>query len=432
MLEQMKHYFRDTLWNFPLNKEKGLRYFGLKWLRITYLAVRGFFQDKCSLSASSLTYYTVMSIVPVLAMAVAVARGFGYNDKLRAELLQRFADQDAAFIQLFGYADKVLDEARGGVIAMIGLVILFLTVALLLSSLESILNHIWGAKKLRSWRRILSDYFALMLIAPLFFVIASSMAVFVVENLEAGIRILPLSGWMISWLLFLVNLVPYGLFWILFSFIYLFMPNTQVKFSSALLAGLFAGCLYLLVQWGYIYFQIGVNRYGAIYGSMAALPLFLLWIQVSWFILLFGAEVACAHQTVHEHEFEVYVGRLSHNYKRLVSLWITHLAIKKGCLSLDMLTKGYQIPAALSQPILQELVDCHILYESKNGYIPSYQTLEMKVSECIEALELKGENHFPFIDSKEIAAFEKVLDDFRNAIEITPANIRLSHVPYSI
>lgn len=239
MLEKIKHYFRDELWNFPLSREKGWRAFWVKWLRIGYLAGRGFYQDKCSLSASSLTYYTLMSIVPILAMAFAISRAFGYNEVLRAELLQRFQDQNAALVVIFNYADLFLEQARGGLIAGVGLLILFLTVALLLSNLEGILNEIWGVKKLRSWKRIASDYFTLMLIAPVLFVIASSTSVFVVDLFEIGIRALPFSLWAISWLLFLVNLIPYCLFWILFTLIYIVMPNIKVHFRSACLGGSF-------------------------------------------------------------------------------------------------------------------------------------------------------------------------------------------------
>lgn len=432
MLDKIKHYFRDELWNFPLSREKGWRRFRLKWLRISYLAARGFYQDKCSLSASSLTYYTLMSIVPILAMAFAIAQGFGYHETFKAELLQRFQDQNAAFTELFKYADTFLEQARGGVIAGVGLVILFLAVTLLLINLEGILNHIWGVKKLRTWRRIISDYFALMLIGPIFFVVASSMAVFIVDHLEIGIRALPLTPWAITWLLFLVNVVPYCLFWILFTFIYLFMPNTKVHFRSACLAGLFAGCLYLVVQWGYIYFQIGASRYGAIYGSMAALPLFLIWIQLSWFLLLFGAEVSYAHQTLEEHEFEGRAERASHSFKRLLSLWIVHLVLKKGFLTQEILVKKYQIPTSLVKPILQQLVDCHILHETRGGYVPSHSALEMKISDVIEALDSKGESDFPFIESKALAPFERALSLFRKQIESSPENTRLSHVSYPI
>jgi membrane protein len=432
MLEKINYYFCETLWNFPLSKETGFRRFWIKWLRIAYLAARGFYQDKCSLSASSLTYYTVMSIVPVIAMAFAISRGFGYHDTLRSELLERFPDQNRALIEIFKYADSFLEQAKGGIIAGVGLVILFLTVALLLSNLEGILNHIWGVKKLRSWKRIFSDYFALMLVGPILFVVASSMAVFIVEYLEIGIRVLPISGWTVSWLLFLVNVVPYGLFWLLFTILYYVMPNTHVHFRSAALAGLFAGSLYLAVQWAYIYFQIGVSRYGAIYGSMAALPLFLIWIQLSWFLLLFGAEISCAHQRLEEHEYEGFAGRMSYSFKRLLSLWIIHLAIKKGYLSLAILSKSYQIPLAVTRPILQELVECEILHETRGGYVPAHYTLEMRISDCIETLESKGENQFLLIDSKALAAFENTLDQFRKAIESSPSNIRISHVPHSL
>jgi membrane protein len=432
MIDNIKVYLSDTIWNFKLNEKRGVRRFGLKWLRIAYLAARGFYRDKCSLSASSLTYYTIMSIVPVLAMALAIARGFGYHEKLRTELLERFPDQNTAFTELFKYADIFLEQAKGGVIAGVGLVILFLTVALLLSNLEGIMNHIWGVRYLRSWRRILSDYFALMLIAPIFFVVASSTAVFVVEYLEMGIRILPLSSAAISWLLFLVNLIPYCLFWILFTFLYLFMPNTHVHFRSALIGGLFAGSLYLVIQWGYIYFQIGVNRYGAIYGSMAALPLFLVWVQLSWFLFLMGAEISYAHQTCNEHEFEGVSQRVSHRSKRMLSLWFLHLAIQKKSLSLETLVEKHQVPRSLAKMILKELVSSSLLYETKEGYRPALETLKMKLSDCLLLLDSQGENQFPFTESKAFIPFEKALEQFQKAIESSPANIGLSHVSHSI
>jgi membrane protein len=302
MLDKIRHYFLVKLWSFPLSGETGLRHFGFKWLRIVFSAARGFYIDKCSLSASSLTYYTLMSIIPVLAMAFAVSRAFGYNDVFRAELLQRFQDQNGALLHMFTYADAFLDQARGGPIAGVGLIILFLTVALLLNTLEVILNQIWGARKMRPWRRIGTDYFAFMLVAPILFVVANSASVFIVDILEMLIRNLPVGRGAIASLLFLINLIPYCLFWILFTFMYLFMPNTKVYFLSACLGGLVAACLYIFSQWIYIYFQVGVSHYGAVYGSMAALPLFLIWLQVSWFLFLFGAEISCAHQTLENQD----------------------------------------------------------------------------------------------------------------------------------
>lgn len=265
-----------------------------RWLRIAYLACCRFYLDKCALNSSSLTYYTLMSLVPMLAMSIAIARGFGYSDVMREQLLERFQDQKEILAKLFDYADLFLEQAKGGAIAGLGVLILFFTVALLLRNLESILNHIWQVKRIRNWRRIFTDYLSIMLVAPIFFIFASSASVFVVDLLESWVQN--------SLLLFFIHIIPYGLFWILFSFIYLFMPNCNVQIRSAMLGGVVAACLYLIVQWGYIYFQLSVSQYGLIYGNMAALPLLLIWIQLSWFIILFGAEISHAHQTADEHE----------------------------------------------------------------------------------------------------------------------------------
>jgi membrane protein len=259
-----------------------------------------------------------------------------------------------------------------------------------------------------------------MLVAPISFILASSASVFVVDFL----------GGLIGNVWGIVNLIPYGLFWLLFTFIYLFMPNKNVHGRSAMLGGIVASCLYLLVQWGYIYFQLEVSRYGAVYGSMAALPLLLIWIQLSWFILLFGAEISCAHQTASEHEFEGKAEQASHSFRRLLALWMVHLSLK-GFLTVDMLVHRYQIPFTLVKSLLRELVDCHILHEARGGYVPSHEAQNLRISELIEKMDSMGENHFPFIEANALAPFEKALTAFRELIESSPQNTRLSHVPHS-
>lgn len=437
MYERARRFFQEDLWNFPLREQRGWRRFCFKWLRIAYLSIHGFYQDKCSLSASSLTYYTLMSIVPVLAMSFAIAGGFGYNDYLRQQILQQFQEHNAAFTELFSYSDKFLEQARGGLVAGIGFIILFWTVCLLLNNLEAILNHIWGVKNNRSWRRIFSDYFALMVIGPFFFLLFSSITVFVVGKLAAAIKLLPLFSGAISLLLFLVNLLPYCLFWIFFSFIYLFMPNVKVHLSSAFWGGFFAGSLYVILQWGYIHFQIGVSRYGAVYGSMAALPLFLIWVQLSWFLFLLGAEISYAHQTSEEHEFEGLASKVSHNFRRLIDLWIVHLALHRWIqgetpLTREILVNRYQIPLPLAAFALRELTECGLLMETKNGYIPARAADQMRLSDVLGVLDAKGSNELPFLDSKMLAPFEKALHQFRKQIEESPENKLLKHVPYSL
>lgn len=433
MQHKIRKFFQGDLWNFRLSEKKGWPRFGFKWLRVFYLSIRGFYQDHCTLHASSLTYYTLMSLVPILAMSFAVARGFGYQEHLRRELLSRFRDQQLVLNELFSFTEKTLEHVRGGLIAGVGFLILFWSVMQLLSSMEGALNQIWGVKKLRSWRRIGIDYLALMLIGPFLFVLSSSFTVFLVDQLEKAIRILPLEGWSMSLLLFFIHLIPYGLFWLLFTFIYFFMPNAKVKPSAAWFGGLVAGTLYVVLQWGYIHFQIGVSRYGAIYGSFAALPLFLIWLQVSWFVLLFGAEISYALQSLEKYEFEGPIAQASHSFKRLLSLWIVHLSVKRFLahetwLNRSLLIQHYQIPALLANPILDDLIAARVLVETKEGVIPARRADQLRISDVTEALEDLGTSDFPFIETKALAPFERALDQFRAQIESSPSNRVMSHV----
>ncbi|MBX7065658.1 MAG: YihY family inner membrane protein [Parachlamydiales bacterium] len=428
MIEKIKHYFLETLWNFSIYEKTGKKQFFYKWTRILFLSVRGFVEDQCSLRASSLTYYTIMSMVPVMALAFAVAKGFGLYQHFRVQILQQFPEHEVIFTELFKYADILLDQTRGSFIAGFGVILLIITAILMLSSLEGILNHIWGVNNLRTWWRIFTDYLAIMIFAPIFFIIANTMAVIVEERLSQIIHSFPISQTAISWLLFLVHLLPYCLFWILFTFIYFFIPNIKVHFRSAFLAGVIGGTAYLILQWGYIYFQVGVSRYGAIYGSMAAVPLFLVWLQLSWALLLFGVEISYAHQMAEEYEYERPIGRMSARMKKIISLWIAYLAVQEGFLSIEALAKHHKIPKGLSKQILQELADAKILAKGKNGYIPTERLFEMRLSDCLEALEMQGEDRFPFI--KPDAFFQKALVEFQKTIQTHPQNVRLKDVPH--
>ena len=427
MLNKIFWYLREGLWNFPLYKETGRRRFFLKSLRIAVLSIRDFLQDECMLHASSLTYYTIMATVPVLAMSFAIARGFGFHDFLRDRILLHFEQNHDVFLEILTFVDRMIEQAKGGIIAGMGIIILFWSITQLLSNLENSMNQIWKVRKLRSWRRIFSDYFALMLLGPCLLFLSLSASVFFVNEVSRGLQRLHLSHLVTGTLVFVAKLVPYCLFWFLFTFVYLFMPNKKVPFPSALLGGVVGGTIYLLVQLGYFYFQFLFNNIGTIYGSFAAFPLFLIWVQVSWCVLLFGAEVSFAHQTLDMHEYEDRAKRVSFSYKRLLSLWIIHLAVSKfvegnGFLTREMILVRYQIPYALAAPIVEELIVCGLLLDTPKGLIPSKPAESLRMSDVIEALDAKGASDFPFIDATSLAPFEKALESFRAQIESSPAN----------
>jgi membrane protein len=432
MLDKIKTYFLETLWNFSLSEKKGKGRFFLKSLRIDFLSVRGFIEDQCSLRASSLTYYTVMSVVPVLALAFAVARGFGIYQNFRAQILIQFSEHMAVLQELFGYAETLLERTRGGVVASFGLVVLGFTVILLLSNVEGILNHIWGVKSLRNWWRIFTDYLAIMILSPVFFIAATTVTVFAEEKMTLFVRALPLMEGVIDAIVFCIHLIAFTLLWILFALIYFIMPNVKVRLSSAFLAGVFTGTAYLILQWIYIKFQVGVSRYGAIYGSMAAVPLFLVWLQLSWSLFLFGAEISYAHQNLEEYEYEGLIGKASLRLKRLASLWTLALAVQNDFLTPEFLTTEHHIPKKFAKALLEELVEANLLMKGKNGFFPAENMAQMSLFEALEKLEMRGINRFPFMDLKAFAIFEKAFEGFKSALDSHPQNIRIQDVSHSL
>lgn len=432
------HFLNYDLWHIRLEEAKGLRLFFYKSARAFFIACHGFYEDMCTLRASALTFYTLMSIVPVLAMSFAVARGFGYQKHLEDELLVHFSEQKEVVLQMIHFAQNLLESVRGGLIAFIGSLIFFWSVLRVLANIEESLNHIWGIKKHRSWQRKFSDYLALLIVAPLFFILASSVTVFIVSKLSGYIYELPLYHSISAFLLFLVKLLPYGLIWVLFTFIYIFMPNTKVRFSAALTGGILAGTAYQFLQWAYITFQIGAARYNAIYGSFAALPLFLIWIQLSWYIVLMGAEISFAYQNVEKFEYGWRAAKLRHNDKLVLALWIVHQCIHrfmqaKPPLKKEDVQKKLHLPLALVDQAMQELVECKILVQVQTekgeelGYQIARPTESLRINDVIELIENKGEQ-IPGVGPKSLVILKGYLQKFSETIQNTDANQLLKDI----
>jgi membrane protein len=238
---------------------------------------------------------------------------------------------------------------------------------------------------------------------------------------------------------FLLKLLPYGLLWGLFTFLYIFMPNTRVRFTSGLLAGIIAGTIFQIVQWGYITFQIGAAKYNAIYGSFAAFPLFLVWLQLSWLIVLYGAEVSFAHQNVDTYEFEPDALQASHRLKKLLSLQIAQHVIKNFARgeappTARQISHELEIPIRLVNEILFELVKSHLFSASgaegdgERGYQPARDIHGLTIQYVVEAMELRGMNEIPFVHTPEFSALSEAVETFRETVEKLPANRLLKDI----
>jgi membrane protein len=408
-------------------------------LRIVVLAVRGFDEDRCQLRASALTFYSLLSIVPVIAILFGIAKGFGFQKVLEKDLLEKFSAQQAVLIQVMDFAKSLLETTQGGLIAGIGLVILFWTVIKVLGSIERSFNNVWGVKTPRPWSRKFTDYISVLLIAPILFLLSSSIMVFITSQVTFITEKFALLGVFSSLIFFLLELLPYCIVWILFTFIYIFMPNTKVRFASGLVAGIVAGSIYQLVQWGYITFQVGVAKYNAIYGSFAALPLFLVWLQVSWLVVLFGAEISFSHQNVDTYEFEPDCLRVSMSFKKLLSLLITHLLVKnfsegKPPLTATMITHALEVPIRLVRQVLFELTESGIVSAvvTEDGENPAYQpgrdSDSLTIQYVIDALEKRGVDSIPTAQTDELKVLSESLQTFNDSIMSSPANKLLKSI----
>jgi len=440
MLSRITSFLNTDIWRIRLADYSRSKSFLLRQLRVIALALRGYQEDSCKFRASALTFYSLLSIVPVIAMLFGIAKGFGLEKRVETEILQRFKGQEEVAEKIVTFANSLLENARGGLIAGVGVMILFWSVIQVLGNIEHSFNEIWGVTKPRSLGRKFSDYFSLVLVCPVLMVVAGSATVVVSSHARLLFEKITFLQSLGPVLLLPLKLLPYCTLWVTFTFIFIFMPNTKVKLKSGLVAGVVSGTLFQLVQWAYINLQIGVAKYSAVYGSFAALPLFLIWLQMSWLILLFGAEIAFAVQNVHTYEFEPDCLSISHSHKTLLSLLVARLIVKRFCegesaWDAPEISRALEIPIRLVRQILHELVESNILSEMRKPeedkealYQPARDVETLTIKRVLDALDNRGNADVPVVASQELKKLTDALATFAEIVEQAPANATLKKI----
>ena len=411
----------------------------IRFLRIVILAIRGFNENKCKFRASALTFFSLLSIVPVIALMFGIAKGFGLQERVAAQILEKMKGQEEVANRVITFANSLLDKTSGGVIAGVGVVFLFWTIISLLGNIEGSFNDIWGIVKPRTFGRKFSDYLVTMLVCPILLAVAGGATIFLSGQMGTLTEKFPVlkdfgpAFWLV------MKLLPYLTIWVSFTFIFIFMPNTKVRFISGLIAGIVAGTLFQMVQWAYVNFQVQITTKYAIYGSFAAMPLFLLWLQISWFIILFGAEVSFAHQNVETYEFEPDCLSASHSFKTLLSILITQRLVHRFCAgekpsNASGLSHELEIPVRLVRQLLYDLSESGILSEVKKGedkelaYQPATDADKITVKFVIDRLEQRGTSSIPVLRSAEMDKLSDCLRQLDATIEKSPANVLLKNL----
>ncbi len=432
-------FMKDDIWRIRLENLPRQKSFFIKELRILLLSARGFAEDKCQLRASALTFYSLISIVPVAAMSFGIAKGFGFEKLLEKRLLEQFAGEEEIVIKIIDFAHSLLANTKGGLLVGVGMIVLFWAVIKVLGNIENSFNDIWRIKKARPIGRKVSDYLSIMLLCPILIILANSVTVFITTQVTLITEKIALLGIFSAVIFSVLSLLPCCLIWVLFTFLYIFIPNTKVHFSSGILAGIIAGTIYQIIQWAYITFQVGAAKYNAIYGSFAALPLFLIWLQLSWLIVLFGAELSFARQNIDTCEFEPDSLRISDYFKKLLSLQTCHLLVRNfaegiGPLTAAEISKRLDIPIRLVHQILYELVACGIISDTRTeeynelAYQPARDINTLTIKFVVESLEDRGIDNIPVAQTAGLRVISEILQSFREEIEKSRMNRLLKDI----
>ena len=415
------------------------------WVRIVKsinLTVTSFFDRDLQTRAASLTFNTMLALVPALALIFAIGRGFGLQDLLRDQLFSYFPAQKEAIETSITFVDSYLNQSAQGVFVGVGIIILLYTLISLLDSIEDSFNYIWGIKKGRSIYQKFTDYIAICLLIPILMICSSGVSIFLSTVIQTDVHIPFLTP--------LVNisleLFPLILVWMAFSLSFFLIPNTKVSFKYAVISGFISAVAFQILEMLFLNGQIYVTKYNAIYGSFAFLPLLLIWMQFSWLILLSGGTITYSLQNVFSYNYMADTAHVSNDYMRKVAIVfgaIITRRFKEGekPLSCSEIARTYQLPMRLLTSLADKmhtlnLVNFIELDEGKIGIAPAVDPSKLTAGYLIKELDSFGDSDFiPNFDTSYANVNEMVgkweKEEWQNAESILLADIEINTPPQS-
>ncbi len=429
MAHKLIHFFTVEIWRITRGDVSPLRFLLVKLTKKLLLAVRFFTAKRVLTRASALTYSTLLAIVPICAVVFAIARGFGYNKYIETWFREAFSTQPQVADVIIGFVNSYLVHTKSGIILGVGLIFMLYTVLMLVSNIEDAFNEIWQVKSSRSIFRTFTDYLAMFFVFPIIIVLTSGLSIFLATVADYAPDFMMMDD-AVRWL---IDLIPYVLMAGAFIALYVFMPNTQVKFHAVIVPGILAGIAMQGLQYVYIHSQIFLSSYNAIYGSFAALPLFMLWMQISWTICLFGAELCYTSQNLDYYDYDAHAGEISHRYRLmlcalLMSRICRRFAEGKKAYSVMELRQETTIPIRFVNDLVYQLVDAKMLIEvTKDGkdeeirFMPAEDIKHMTLGVMIDRLEAHGTWKIGLDVSRVLT------DEWKRAIEARSVYLKTAH-----
>ena len=361
---KIERFFGGGIWRVDESKLNKYQRWGLSLLKRIYLATDLYINDNISGHASALTYSSIFATVPILAIVFAIGRGFGYGALVEEKIRENLSMNENFADIILNFINSYLEHTQSGIFIGVGLLLLLYTIIQLTSNIEYSFNTIWQVKKPRSVYRRITDYVSVFLLLPILIVVTSGLSIFMVTIAKS----LPDYMLLNSTVKLIISLSPYVLNGLMFTGLYMYMPNTSVRFTASVVPGFIIGILFQFLQYLYIHSQIWVSSYNAIYGSFAALPMFMLWVQISWMICLFGAELSYANQNLENYNYANDISRLSRRYHDFLLIMLLSKICKrfeKGMIPYTAhgLSAEHQMPIRLVNDLLFELTEMKLLLE---------------------------------------------------------------------
>lgn len=381
--------------------------------RTIALVVRGFTSKNLNDKAKSLTFSLIFAVVPILAMIVAVAKGFGVVDIIQNQLNASFLGETNMVPTIMEMVDRYLETAQGGVFIGVGILILLWAVYSFFQSVETAFNRIWNVQKSRSILRQVTTYIAIVVLIPVLIVCSAGINIFLHTTIESTIEISALheffhtSG---------VKFLQFVLVWLLFTVMYIAVPNTKVKFMSALIPGILMGTLFQLLQMLSVYLIAMLSRTSIVYGAFATIPILMTWLQYTSLLILIGAQMAYAIQNNEEFEYEQDLNTMSRRYKDFIMLYLLSVIIKRfeadeSPLTAHELAIRDHLPIRLVNRLLGRMVATGLLREvfteneEERRYQPALDTHKISVGMVIDRIDAQGTELFLQNPSEEMVNF---------------------------
>lgn len=377
-----------------------MRTYHLRALKVITLCVRGFISGNLNMRAGALTYSLMFAIVPILAMILAVAQGFGVSDIIEQELNRSFLGEYGLVPTIMEFVQRYMETAQGGVFLGMGILILIWAVYSFFQNVETAFNTIWNVDKSRSVYRQLVTYISILFFVPILIVLSSGLLNYVTIFTEAlhkyGLHFLE-SGFM--------HFLPYLTAWLIFTWMFWAIPNTKVGFWAAVIPGVLMGTCFQVMQWALVHFVVILGRTSIVYGAFAAIPILLMVLQWTCLLILIGAQLSFSIQNNEMFEFEHDIDTISRRYSDFLSLYLMSVIVRRfRCeelpLTAHQMASQYKIPLRLVYESLSHLTETGLLREvyvegeEDKTYQPAMDVALLTVDKICERLECRGAEHF--------------------------------------